>query len=97
MSNFSPKEQSSKDYYKFKNYLKKSREAKKLSQNDLAKELGFEYYTFISQCETGAVRIPPKVMKAWAKAIDIPLEEFCKTLLKQYHPEFYTGIFNPSA
>ena len=77
-------------------YLKENREAKKLSQNDLAKRLGFNYYTFISQCETGAVRVPPEKMKDWAKAIGVPANEFCKTLLKYYHPEFYEGIFRES-
>jgi DNA-binding XRE family transcriptional regulator len=43
-------------------YLKGLRNEQKLTQTDLAKRLGLEYYTFISQVETGLVRVPPEQM-----------------------------------
>ena len=40
-------------------WLKHCREAAGLSQRELAQLVGAEYYTFISQLETGRGRIPP--------------------------------------
>jgi len=39
-------------------WLKELREARGLSQRDLANLVGVEYYTFISQIESGRGRIP---------------------------------------
>ena len=40
-------------------WLRELRERRGLSQRQLASHLGAEYYTFISQLETGRGRIPP--------------------------------------
>ena len=40
-------------------WLRDRREARGLSQRQLAELIGVEYYTFISQLETGRGRIPP--------------------------------------
>ena len=40
-------------------WLKGRREQLGLSQRQLAQRVGVEYYTFISQLETGRGRIPP--------------------------------------
>lgn len=50
-------------------WLKERRERAGLSQRQLAEILGVEYYTFISQIETGHGRIPPDRYAAWAEAI----------------------------
>lgn len=47
-------------------YLKGLRQDQKLTQSDMAKLLGIEYYTFVSQVETGLVRVPPEQLERWA-------------------------------
>ncbi len=46
-------------------WLKARREEAGLSQRDLAAKVGADYYTFISQLETGRGRIPPDRYEAW--------------------------------
>jgi DNA-binding XRE family transcriptional regulator len=55
-------------------YLKELRDAQGLSQRQLAALVGAEYYTFISQLETGRGRIPPDRYRAWADALKIEPE-----------------------
>jgi transcriptional regulator with XRE-family HTH domain len=50
-------------------WLKGLREAQGLSQRGLAERGGAEYYTFISQIESGRGRIPPDRYAAWAVAL----------------------------
>src|SRR6516225_242423 len=57
-------------------WLKRLREAKGLSQRDLAEKVGVECYTFISQVESGRGRIPPDRYRLWAKALAVPAREF---------------------
>jgi len=48
----------------------------KITQRELAEKLGLPYYTFISQVEVGASRIPPDKMASWAEALGVDLQEF---------------------
>lgn len=74
-------------------YLKGLREDAKLTQADLAKRLGLEYYTFISQIETGLTRLPPEHYTEFAKAVNVPVEELVKNLLKYYDPLTHAALF----
>ena len=74
-------------------YLQKARKIKGLTQLDVAKKTGIKYHTFVSQIETGECSLPPHRMESWARVLGVPLDEFSKEVLKQYHPEFYAGIF----
>ena len=76
-------------------YLKKLRNSVGLTQRDLAEASGFKYYTFISQIENGAGRIPPNLYEAYAKAVNVNLAEFVKEMLKCYDPYTYKGLFGP--
>ena len=49
-------------------WLRELREKKGLSQRELATLVGAEYYTFISQLETGRGRLPPDRYRDWARA-----------------------------
>ena len=55
-------------------WLRQCREAAGLSQRELAQLVGAEYYTFISQLETGRGRIPPDRYHIWAEALKISYE-----------------------
>ena len=50
-------------------WLKQLRESKGLSQRQLAQAVEVDYYTFISQIESGRGRIPPDRYELWARAL----------------------------
>jgi len=74
-------------------WLKAKREAAGLTQKDLAKAVGFEYYTFISQIESGRGRVPPESYRPWAAAIGVAPKEFVKHLMAFYDPLTYEVLF----
>jgi len=74
-------------------WLKKLREAQGLSQRQLAAAVGVEYYTFISQLETGRGRIPTDRCLLWAKALDVKPKHFVQTLMRYYDPVTYEILF----
>ncbi len=74
-------------------WLKQLREAKGLSQRDLAEKVGVEYYTFISQVESGRGRIPPDRYRDWAAALGVPAREFVTRLMRYYDPVTFRILF----
>ena len=74
-------------------WLKELRERRGLSQRQLANLVGAEYYTFISQLETGRGRIPPDRYLDWAKALEVNPRDFVHELLKYYDPVTYSILF----
>jgi len=74
-------------------WLKQQREAAGLSQRDLAARVGAEYYTFISQLETGRGRIPPDRYEAWALALGIDPKAFVTEILRFYDPNTHRILF----
>lgn len=74
-------------------WLRELREKRGLSQRDLAAKIGAEYYTFISQLETGRGRIPPDRYKVWADALEIDLQEFVRKLMSYYDPVTFGILF----
>ncbi|MEQ8824383.1 MAG: helix-turn-helix transcriptional regulator [Filomicrobium sp.] len=75
-------------------WLRELREAKGLSQRQLAQQVGVEYYTFISQLETGRGRIPPDKYGVWAEALGLPVRDFVKHLMQYYDPITYCYLFS---
>ena len=78
-------------------YLKKLRNKAGLTQREVAEASGFKYYTFISQIENGAGRIPPNQYESYAKAVGVDLAEFVKDMLKFYDPHTYKCLFGPGS
>lgn len=74
-------------------WLRSLRERRGLSQRDLANQVGADYYTFISQLETGRGRVPPDRYQSWAKALGENPRSFVKTLLSYYDPMTYRVLF----
>ena len=74
-------------------WLKSLREAKGLSQRKLADLIGTDYYTFISQLETGRGRIPPDRYRVWSEALGVDQREFVKNVLKFYDPIKFEILF----
>ena len=75
-------------------WLRELRERRGLSQRQLAKLVGTEYYTFVSQLETGRGRIPPDRYLDWAKALDVEPREFVRVLMRYYDPVTYAILFD---
>src|SRR5215472_16273737 len=78
-------------------WLRELRERRGLSQRELAAQVGAEYYTFISQLETGRGRIPPDRYLAWAHALGVDKREFVRTLMSYYDPVTYGILFDQPA
>ncbi len=74
-------------------WLKELRESNNLTQRQLAALVGVDYYTFISQLESGRGRIPPDRYERWAQALHIDTAVFVKELMKYYDPETYRLLF----
>jgi transcriptional regulator with XRE-family HTH domain len=78
-------------------WLRSLREQRGLSQRDLAKLVDADYYTFISQLETGRGKIPPERYEIWANALDIDPKTFVKQLLQYYDPLTYEILFQKTS
>ncbi len=75
-------------------WLKGLREARGLSQRELAEKVDVEYYTNISQMESGFGRIPPGRHIVWAKALAVTPWEFVDKLMRCYDPAIYRLLFD---
>jgi ribosome-binding protein aMBF1 (putative translation factor) len=78
-------------------WLKKLRETRGLSQRDLAAKVGIDYFTFISQLESGRGRIPPDRYRVWAQALGVEVREFVIHLMQFYDPVTYRVLFEDNA
>jgi transcriptional regulator with XRE-family HTH domain len=74
-------------------WLKALREHKRLSQRQLASMVGLDYYTFVSQLESGKGRIPPDRYEAWAEALGVEPQAFVRELMRFYDPVTYGLLF----
>jgi len=74
-------------------WLKELRESRGLSQRELAEKVGVEYYTIISQSESGLGRIPPRRHIVWAKALAVTPWEFVDKLMRCYDPAIHRLLF----
>ena len=75
-------------------YVKKLRTEAGLTQRELSEKLNLNYYTFISQVESGAARVPPEQCLAWAVALKVDGATFSRTLLRYYDPHMFEAIFS---
>lgn len=75
-------------------WLRGLREKRSLSQRALADILSLDYYTFISQLETGRGKIPEHRYEEWAEALGQEPRSFVKTLMSYYHPTTYSILFD---
>lgn len=76
-------------------WLKQRRLEVEKTQREVAQDVGFDYYTMISQIETGHTRIPPEAMEKYAKSLQINDKEFVKTLMYYYDPVTWKILFGP--
>jgi transcriptional regulator with XRE-family HTH domain len=92
-----PQRRSAKDTQELRakagGWLRELREKRGLSQRELARQVGAEYETFISQLEHGKGRIPPDRYLVWAEALAIDPHDFVRALMSYYDPVTYQIIF----
>lgn len=74
-------------------WLRSRREACGLSQTDLARLVGAEYYSFISQIENGRGKIPSSRYRDWAVSLRMEPKEFVRNLLRYYDPHTYAILY----
>lgn len=74
-------------------WLRELREARGLSQRQLADRIGADFYTFVSQLETGRGRIPPDRYEIWAEALGVELKPFVQRLMRYYDPVTHAILF----
>ena len=74
-------------------WLRSLREARRLSQRQLANRVDVEYYTFISQIEVGRGRVPTERVEIWAEALGEEVQPFAKRLMSYYDPINYRWDF----
>lgn len=74
-------------------WLKSMRENAGHTQRSFAVAVGSDYYTFISQIETGRGRVPPERYAAWADAMKLDRREFMKRLMSYYDPHAFDMLF----
>ena len=74
-------------------WLRELREKRGLSQRQMAKLVGAEHYTFISQLETGRGRVPPDRYRTWATALGVDATLFVRELLRFYDPVTFDILF----
>lgn len=74
-------------------YLAKLRKDADLTQRKLADAVELDYYTFISQLECGAGRVPPHLYIPFADALGVDRKEFGKEMVKFYDPFTFQILF----
>ena len=74
-------------------FLKHLRNTTGLTQKQLADKLKLNYYTMISQIESGSARIPPSLFIAYAKALEVDPILFTKKIMQFYDPYTYIALF----
>lgn len=78
-------------------WLRDLREARGLSQRQMAILIGAEYYTLVSQIETGRGRVPPDRYLSWASALDVDPSVFVRDLMRFYDPITHGILFKTDA
>lgn len=74
-------------------WLSARREAAGITQAQLAEQVGYRYYTFVSQVEGGHGRVPSEHFEQWADCISVPRQDFAKMLLRFYEPDVFRLLF----
>jgi transcriptional regulator with XRE-family HTH domain len=78
-------------------WLRGLRERAGLSQRELATAIGADYYSFISQLESGKGRVPVSQVELWAKALRVKRSDFARGLLRYYDPITHAMLFGDEA
>jgi len=78
-------------------WLRSYRQSAGLSQRDIATQVGFDFYTFVSQIEAGRGRVPPERYEKYANALGVHPREFTKVMMRHYEPVMYHLLFDDAS
>lgn len=74
--------------------IKMLREAAGLTQEQFARLVGQNYFTMISQVETGRSRVPPVDTERWAYVLGVDTQAFAQRCVQAYETvEYYRAIY----
>lgn len=65
-----------------------------MTQRELAMKLDLQYYTMVSQIESGSARIPPNLYVKYAKALKVDQQLFIQKILEYYDPHTHNAMFS---
>jgi transcriptional regulator with XRE-family HTH domain len=74
-------------------FLRRRRAEVGVAQLEVAKAIGIDYPTMISQREAGKARVPPARYADYARALKMDPADFCKEILRAYDPEMWRILF----
>ncbi len=77
-------------------WLKHLREEAGHTQRSFAVAVGVDYYTFISQIETGRGRVPEERYHDWARVLGVPPKDFLREYMRYWDPISYNILFGDS-
>jgi transcriptional regulator with XRE-family HTH domain len=78
-------------------WLKELREKAGLSQTALASRVKADYYSFVSQVETGLTPLPPSKIEAWADALQVDHRTFAISVLRAANPVLYRMLYGQAS
>lgn len=73
--------------------LKHWRLAAGLTQRAMAFRVGERFYTFISQIENGAAKVPAASYSTWAEVLGVRPDFFARRLLEYYDPHSFRMLY----
>jgi transcriptional regulator with XRE-family HTH domain len=74
-------------------WLRELRNDAELTQLEISKLVGYEYYSAIAQIESGTGTLPSSKFAAYARALKIEPREFVEGLLAFYDPPMHDILF----
>ncbi|MCC6206187.1 MAG: helix-turn-helix transcriptional regulator [Hyphomicrobiales bacterium] len=74
-------------------WLKELREKAGHTQRSFAIAVGVDYYTFISQIETGRGSVPKERYAVWAKHLNMEPKQFLRGYMRYFDPISYGILF----
>ena len=75
-------------------YIKNLRKDACLTQREVAVALNLDYYTFISQLESGYGRVPPNLYRSLADILEVKCSVFTKEMMRFYDPFTFDAMFH---
>ena len=75
-------------------YVRDCREARGMTQADLARAVGMTYYTAISAIEIGRNSVPPERYMAFAEALGVNPKTFVRNVLRLTNPWAFVLLFS---
>jgi transcriptional regulator with XRE-family HTH domain len=78
-------------------WLKELRETAGHTQRSFAVAVGVDYYTFISQIETGRGTVPKERYATWAKHLNMEPKEFLRQYMRFFDPISYHILFGEAS